>query len=407
MLEQPLTKLPTPSSREFIPPGSRFLSLPEVFPMRHGGCLKRGILAFETWGTLSRGRDNAILILTGLSPDAHAASSPTNREVGWWERMVGPGKAIDTDTWFVICVNSLGSCKGSSGPASLVPDNTLTYRLDFPQLSIEDIADAAAFAVRALEIETLACVIGCSMGGMSALSLISRHPGLARTHISVSSAAHAAPFALAVRSLQRQAIQDDPNWRSGQYSNESYPLAGMSIARKLGLITYRSATEWQARFGRNLAASGSASQRGGVLCRPEFAVESYLECHTRRFLRGFDPNSYLYLSQCIDLFDLADHENGCADRALSQLTLERALVLGTDTDILFPLYQQRQIADGLRAAGARTQFTELDSHQGHDAFLVDIPSFGAPIASFLSDLGRKSPVVRAAPVVAPREEFVL
>ena len=400
-------KIPTPSSREFIPPGSRFLSLPAVFPMRRGGCIKRSVLAFETWGTLSRGRDNAILLLTGLSPDAHAASSPSNRDAGWWERMVGPGKAIDTDTWFVICVNSLGSCKRSTGPASLAPNNTGTYRLDFPQLSVEDIADAAAFAVRTLEIESLACVIGCSMGGMSALSLIARHPGLARTHISVSSAVHAAPFALAVRSLQRQAIRDDPNWRFGQYSDETYPLAGMSIARKLGLITYRSATEWQARFGRALAENGSKGRRDGMLSSPEFAVESYLECHTKRFLRGFDPNSYLYLSQCIDLFDLADQAHGCADRALSQLTLERALVLGTDTDILFPLHQQRQIADGLRAAGARTQFTGLDSHQGHDAFLVDIPSFGAPIAEFLSDLGRKSRVVHAAPVEAAREEFVL
>ena len=363
--------------------------------MKRGGQLDRARLAYETWGTLSNGRDNAILILTGLSPDAHAAASPENPAAGWWEGMVGPGKPVDTDRWFVICVNSLGSCKGSTGAASASPHRDGTYRLDFPELSIEDIADAAAFASRSLDIETLACVIGCSMGGMTALSLLARHPGLARAHINVSSAVHALPFALAVRSLQREAIRQDPNWRNGNYTSDCYPQAGMAIARKLGLITYRSAGEWQSRFGRSLLDPNYTEEQAPH--GPEFAIERYLEKHAKRFLHGFDPNAYLYLSQSIDRFDLGKAADGCADRALTQISLERALVLGTETDILFPLSQQRQIADGLRAGGVSTLFAALDSPQGHDSFLVDIPMFGAPVAAFLSTLSPRPDARRKAP----------
>ena len=164
---------------EFIPPGTRWFELPSPFPIKRGGALQGARIAYETWGTLDEARSNAILIVTGLSPDAHAAANAGNPAPGWWEWMVGAGKPIDTDRWFVVCVNSLGSCKGSTGPASINPATGETYRLDFPELSIEDGADAAVAVVHGLGIERLACVVGNSMGGMTALALLQRHPGLA------------------------------------------------------------------------------------------------------------------------------------------------------------------------------------------------------------------------------------
>ena len=188
---------------EFIPPGTRVHALPSPFPMKRGGELRDARAAYETWGELNAARDNAVLIVTGLSPDAHAATNEGNAEDGWWEAMLGPGKPIDTHRWFVVCVNSLGSCKGSTGPASINPASNEPYRLDFPELSIEDGADAAFEVVRGLGIERLACIIGNSMGGMTALAYLLRHPGAARTHINISGSAQALPFSIAIRSLLR------------------------------------------------------------------------------------------------------------------------------------------------------------------------------------------------------------
>lgn len=372
--------------REFIPPGSRFIPLPARFDMRRGGALAGARLAYEAFGQLNAARDNVILILTGLSADAHAGSHPADPTPGWWESMVGPGKPIDTDRWLVICVNSLGSCKGSTGPASVDPATGDPYRLEFPELSIEDIADAAAYAVRALGHERLACVIGASMGGMSALALLARHPGLARSHINISGAVHSLPFSLAIRSLQREAIRCDPLWNQGRYGEDHYPQRGMIAARKLGMLTYRSAEEWDSRFGRARSAAPGLAEENPF--GPEFAVEAYLELHARRFMHRFDPNSYLYLSRCIDWFDLGESCGGTAQEALSRIRLERALVMGVRTDLLFPLRQQRQIAQGLIAGGADVQFLPLESREGHDAFLVDTDRFGPPVARFLSGLSR-------------------
>ena len=370
--------------REFIPIATRFIKLPAGFAMKRGGTLRAARVAYESFGKLNAARDNAILILTGLSPNAHAATHVEDATPGWWEDMLGPGKPIDTTRWHVICVNPLGSCKGSTGPASIDPGTGEPYRLAFPELSIEDIADAAAHAVRGMGIERLACVIGASMGGMSALALLARHPGLARNHINISGAVHSLPFSIAIRSLQREAIRFDPHWNGGRYDDERYPKQGMVTARKLGVITYRSAVEWNSRFGR--APLQSDQRSGQDPFGHEFKVESYLECHAHRFLRCFDPNSYLYLSRCIDWFDLGDACGAGADQALAKLQLENALVIGVHTDLLFPLHQQRQIADGLRAGGANARFVALESPEGHDAFLVDTERFGVPVAQFLSAL---------------------
>ena len=376
---------------EFIPPGTRWFDLPSPFPMKRGGALQGARIAYETWGTLDADRGNALLILPGLSPDAHAARSEANPADGWWEQMVGPGKAIDTSRWFVVCVNPLGSCKGSTGPASINPGTGKPYRLDFPDLSIEDGANAAAHVVRALGIEQLSCVVGNSMGGMTALALLRRYPGIARAHLNISGAAHALPFSIAIRSLQREAIRLDPAWNEGGYDEDRYPESGMRMARKLGVITYRSALEWDGRFGRVRLDSDRRDDEDPFGL--EFEVESYLEAHARRFVRNFDPNSYLYLSRSMDWFDLAEYADvPCADQAgdvlsaLSMIRLHKALAIGVATDILFPLQQQEQIAEGLRAGGTDSRFLPLESPQGHDAFLVDFARFDPAVRDFLATL---------------------
>ena len=367
-----------------MPDARRYFDLPSPFAFKRGGALVGATLAYETWGTLDDARGNAVFILTGLSPSAHAASNAEDPSPGWWEDMIGPGKYIDTNRWFVICANTLGSCKGSTGPASTNPATGELYRLDFPDLTLEDVANASFALVRGLGIARLACLIGNSMGGMSALAYLVQHAGSTRSHISISTAPQAQPFAIAIRSLQREAIRLDPNWKLGHYDDAHYPEAGMSIARKLGVITYRSAMEWVGRFARIRLDSEARPDDDpfGV----EFQVESYLAGHARRFVRSFDPNCYLYLSRASDWFDVAEYGNGSVAAALKRIAVERALVIGVSTDILFPLSQQEEIADGLRAAGAHVDFVALDSPQGHDAFLVDIPRFGAAIAAFLATL---------------------
>lgn len=361
----------------------RYFALPSPFAMKRGGQLADARIAYETWGTLNAARDNAVLVLTGLSPSAHLTSCARDPTPGWWEGMAGPGKAIDTSRWFLICVNSLGSDKGSTGPASIDPSTGQPYRLAFPDLALEDVANAAHALVTSLGIARLACLIGCSMGGMSALGYMLLHPGSARAHISVDTAPRAQPFAIAIRSLQREAIRLDPHWNEGGYSDASYPDIGMSIARKLGVITYRSAMEWNGRFARIRL---DPEQRDDEPFAREFQVESYLEGHAQRFVRHFDPNSYLYLSRASDWFDVAEYGGGNVRAGLMRIHIERALVIGVSTDILFPLQQQEEIADGLREAGAEVEFVALDSPQGHDAFLVDIPNYSRAIGSFMARL---------------------
>lgn len=369
------------AEQEFMPQDARrYAALPDPFPMWNGGELRGAVSAYETWGTLDAGRSNAILLFTGLSPPAHAASSPEDPRAGWWEQMIGPGCAIDTDRWFVICVNSLGSCFGSTGPASADPRTGQAYRLAFPELAVEDIARAGRETARALGIERLAAVIGPSLGGMVVLAFAAMFPGEARTLVSISGTAAASPFTIALRSLQREAVLRDPDWRGGNYPLAAPPRNGLRLARKLGTITYRSAAEWEQRFGREPIA---ASRRTPGPFGAEFAVEGYLEAQATRFVSMFDANCYLYLSRAMDRFDLADH-GGSYEAALGRSGVERALVLGVESDLLFPVDQQRAIATACAASGARTTFTALDSLEGHDSFLVDIPHFDAALRGFLA-----------------------
>jgi homoserine O-acetyltransferase/O-succinyltransferase len=367
------------------------LRLDGEFRMHRGGVLRDPVVAFETWGKLDARRGNAVLVMTGLSPSAHAASSPEDPAPGWWEEMIGPGKPVDTQRYFVICVNSLGSCFGSTGPAAINPHTGQPYAVDFPVLSLEDIGNAAWEVVRSLGIRRLHTLIGPSMGGMSALALLVQHPGAARSLISISSAARAEPHAIALRSLQREMVRRDPDWQDGAYAPGHGPISGMRLARKLGMVTYRSAEEWRQRFGRERVASERTT---GDAFGIDFEVEAYLEAHAVKFTGEFDPNCYLYLSRAMDLFDVADH-GGSLESGLAGLDLERALVIGVETDALFPLHQQRELAAALAAPGREIEFLGLPSIQGHDAFLVDMDRLRPPIAKFLQQAAAVAPPVAA------------
>jgi len=354
--------------------------LPSPFPLYRGGELLGARIAYESWGTLNPARDNAILLFTGLSPSAHAAASERDPSPGWWQKMIGPGQAIDTSRYFVFCVNSLGSCFGSTGPASENPATGQRYRLEFPEIAVEDIARAGHEAARALGITTLHAVVGASLGGMVVAAFAAILPHAARRAISISGSAAASPFAIALRSVQRESILRDPDWQGGNYPPEQPPRNGMRLARKLGTITYRSATEWRQRFGRK-PLEGNPLRASPFA--PRFAVEGYLESQAERFTRVFDPNCYLYLSRAMDRFDLSEH-GGSTNAALSGSRLERALVIGVESDMLFPIHEQAAIADAFKSAGVATRFARLPSLEGHDAFLVDIPRFDAEIRAFLT-----------------------
>lgn len=358
-------------------PATRYLNHPQPFLMYRGGELPEVRMAWECWGELNPAADNAVLLFTGLSPGAHAASSNQDPDPGWWERMIGPGRPIDTDRFFVLCINSLGSCQGSTGPASINPANGRPWRLSFPELAIEDIARAARLVVEHLGIERLHALIGPSMGGFTALAWLKLFPGSTSRVALISSACSATPFAIAIRSLQREAIVTDRNFRNGSYTEDDWPEVGMRLARKLGMITYRSAGEWQRRFGRKRQDYFPATLFG-----MRFEVESYLETHARKFVGQFDPCSYLYLSRAMDLFDACDSDETLIALFRRSFT-GHALVLGVDSDILFPLHQQRELAGALEASGSEVSFHALSSVQGHDAFLVDFDSFGLPIKEWL------------------------
>ncbi len=349
--------------------------------MRRGGVLEQPLIAYETWGRLNAARDNAVLIFTGLSPSAHAASSPADLAPGWWEEIVGPSRPIDTRRFHVICVNSLGSCFGSTGPASPDPATGEPYRLDFPVLTLEDVAAAGRLLLGHLGIDVLHTLVGPSMGGMTSLAYAAQFPGKARRLLLVSCSARALPYAIALRSLQREMILRDPGFADGRYDAAAGPLAGMRLARKLGMITYRSAGEWEQRFGRERIPE---ERQGGDGFAPDFEVESYLEAHAQKFAGQFDPACYLALSRASDLFDLAEHGGSVAD-VLARLGVESALVIGVQSDVLYPVHQQRELASGLAQGGAQVVLEELPSIQGHDAFLVDMDRFRPVIAGFFAE----------------------
>jgi homoserine O-acetyltransferase len=350
------------------------------FPMHRGGSLLNPDIAYETWGQLNADRSNVVLIFTGLSPSAHAASCPKDPTPGWWEDMLGPGKPIDSRRYFVVCVNSLGSCFGSTGPASIDPRTGRVYRLDFPVLSLEDVARGGFEVLQHLGVESVDTIIGPSMGGMTVLAFEMLFPGRSKRLIIMSSGPRSLPFSIALRSLQREMIRSDPAWMNGNYSSDAVPLKGMRMARKLGMITYRSAEEWRLRFGRERTPT---VQAGGDPFGLVYEVEAYLEHHAQKFTGQFDPNCYLYLSRASDLFDIAEY-GGTVVAGLRKVEAQEIMIIGVKTDFLFPIYQQKELADGLTLAGREVSYVELDSLQGHDSFLVDMDSYRPLVTDFFS-----------------------
>jgi homoserine O-acetyltransferase len=359
----------------------RFVRLPGPFTMRNGGVLPEVDVAYETWGALRPDRSNVLLLVTGLSPSAHARSSPEDPTPGWWEEMIGPGRALDTDCFHVVCVNSLGSPHGTTSAASIDPRTGRPYRLTFPILAIEDIARAAREALRALGLPRVRVLVGPSLGGMTALAYAIQFPDEVDALVTISSAARATPFAIAIRSVQREAIRSDPQWRGGDYEPPG-PVNGLRVARKLGLITYRSAAEWRQRFSRERVEVRAA---GAGPFDVEFEIEAYLEMHAQKFLGTFDANCYLYLSRCMDLFDVAEH-GGSVAAGLGRIQARQTLVVGVESDFLFPLDQQEEIAALLEAAGRDVRLVKLPSIHGHDSFLVDYDRFVPTVGSFLREV---------------------
>ena len=357
-------------------------NLPEGgMKMWRGGRLPEVTLAYECWGELNAAADNAILIFTGLSPSAHAASSAEDPSPGWWEYMIGPGKAIDTDRFFVVCANSLGGCYGSTGPGSIDPETGQNYGADFPDVTVEDIASSGYYLMRELGVEKLHAAVGSSMGGMSSIAYAMQYPGEIAYLVSISAATQALPLTIALRSLQREIIRSDPAWNEGRYTDDSRPLVGMTLARKLGLVSYRAADEWNSKFDRSRMPPEKLT---GKRFEREFEIENYLEYNAQKFIHSFDPNSYLYLSRAMDWFDIGEHGDSISD-GMSKIDVKKALVVGVTTDILFPSRQQKEIADIMRATGTDVDYVEIDSVNGHDAFLIDDEHFSPVVKNFLNE----------------------
>ena len=335
-------------------------------------------IAYETLGTLNAKKNNAILVTTGLSPSAHIASSIDDSSPGWWESIVGKDKAIDTSKYFVICVNSLGSCFGSSGPSSKDPESGKRYRLSFPEISIEDIASSIKPVIDGLGIEALKAIVGPSMGGMTALSLIKQFPGITDELVLISAASSSRPFSIALRSLQRSMITSDPQWKEGNYNQDDLPLEGMKHARFLGMITYRSPTEWNKRFGRKLIQN--IAERADLFGN-RFQIQDYLKRRSDDFISDFDPNSYLYLSNAIDAFDFAEGYDDIEETA-ANLDLNRILIIGVEEDYIFPFQCQEDLYNAFSAQKYSVDLLKLPSINGHDSFLVDNENFGSALAKF-------------------------
>ena len=363
---------------------ANIVSVADSFEFKRGGKLPNITMAYETWGKLNSAKSNVVVVLTGLSASSHIASSSSDKSAGWWESMVGKNKPINTEEFHVICINTLGSCFGSTSPVTINEKTKKPYRLTFPELSVEDMARGSYLLLKKLGIDRVKYLIGPSLGGMQALALSSLYNNIVENIILISTATQAHPYAIAIRSLQREVIRKDPLWNNGFYDYDKPPLNGVRIARKIGMTSYRSPREWIQRFGRKRTSEEKLNQNtfGVDNTNFEYEIESYLEHHAIKFQKLFDANCYLYLSRAMDWFDLADHGNSTQE-VFSRFKIENALVISAKSDTLFPPQQQKEIAEGLSQSGTKVEYKELQSIQGHDSFLVDIDTFGKEIRKFM------------------------
>ena len=337
-------------------------------------------LAYETYGSLNTARSNAILVLHALSGDAHVAGRHTgdDEKVGWWDDMVGPGKGLDTDKYFIICSNVIGGCQGSTGPTSANPATGRPYGLSFPVLTIADMVAAQVRLIDQLGIGSLLAVVGGSMGGMQALHWAVAYPSRVRAAIPLATTPRLSPQSIALNEVGRQAIYADPNWQKGDYYGRTAPDAGLALARMIGQITYLSDKSMQQKFGRRL----QTRERYGFDFSTEFAVESYLQYHGRSFTRRFDANSYLYITKAMDYFDLANGHATLSRRFVG--VTSRFLVVSFTSDWLYPPYQSKELVRALKANGGDVTYCEIESSYGHDAFLLETERLAGLMSDFLA-----------------------
>jgi homoserine O-acetyltransferase len=355
---------------------TRYFTWDHPFTLESEAVLPRITLAYETYGSLNSRRDNAVLICHALSGDAHAAGYHQGEDrPGWWDVMIGPGRAFDTDRYFVICSNVLGGCKGSTGPGSVDPSTGRPYGLRFPVVTIGDMVNAQKLLVDSLGISRVQCVAGGSMGGMQALQWAVSYPEMVASCIPIAATSRHSALQIALDEVGRQAIMADPRWKGGDYSGE-VPAAGLAVARMIGHITYMSDRSMERKFGRSLK-----KHELGYDFTQEFEVESYLRYRGDSFIQRFDANSYLYITKAMDYFDLPGRGRLC--EAFGHLRDLRFLVIAFSSDWLYPPYQSKETVRALKLNGLNVTYCEISSDYGHDAFLVESGEQSRLISNFL------------------------
>ena len=353
--------------------------LSDALPLDSGKVLESAEVAYETYGALNADKSNAVLICHALTGDQYVASEhPITGKPGWWERMVGPGKPIDTDRFHVICANVIGSCMGSTGPASIAPDGE-PYAMRFPVITIRDMVRALVALLDGLGIDRLHCVVGGSMGGMQTLSLAANWPERAERVLVIASTARHSAQNIAFHELGRQAVMADPAWAKGEYyGTDAKPDNGLAVARMAAHITYLSEEGLTGKFGRRLQDRDAKS----FGFEADFQVESYLRYQGSGFTQRFDANSYLYITRAMDYFDLAEEHGGKLANAFAG-TSARFCVVSFDSDWLYPTAESRHIVHALNAAGAKVSFVELSAPNGHDSFLLEHEQLDRVVKGFV------------------------
>ncbi len=353
---------------------------PKPFSFRSGQILPGFTLRYETYGTLNATRDNAVLVCHALSGDHHCAGwhSPADKKPGWWNNLIGPGKAVDTRRFFVVCANVLGGCQGSTGPSSPNPETGRPYGIQFPFVTIGDMVRAQKLLLDHLGIVALHGALGGSMGGMLALRFATDYPHFTRRVLAMATTGRESAQAIAFNEVGRQAIMQDPAWNRGDYTKDAGPRVGLAIARMMAHITYVSDASMDRKFGRRKkdTAAGDA-----YTFDAQFEVEGYLRHQGQSFINRFDANSYLYITRALDQFDLAQ-SHGSLEAAFAPVEAE-ALVVGFTSDWLFPPEQNRQLALALLRAGKRASYAELSTDLGHDSFLLESEELYGLVRGFL------------------------
>ena len=350
---------------------------PDELKLESGEKLSPVTLAYETYGTLNEDKSNAILILHALTGNAHVAGyHPGEKDPGWWDNMIGHGKAFDIDKYFVICSNVIGGCHGSTGPSTINPKTNRPYGLDFPLITVKDMVTAQSYLVKSLGIKKLVCVAGGSMGGMQVLQWTVSFPEMVATAIPIATSARHSPQQIAFNEVGRQAIMADSNWNDGNYYGKSAPRSGLSVARMIGHITYMSDVSMGEKFGRRVK-----EEHGDKKFSPDFEVEGYLQYRGDNFVKRFDANSYLYITKAIDRFDLTN--GGSLEKVFKAASAVKFLVIAFKSDWLYPAYQSKEIVRACKQAQVDVSYCELNSTYGHDAFLLEVEEQEQFIKNFL------------------------